>query len=184
MTRLFCSLAITAFALTTLAAATTVKPMTIEELSRASTAVVEGTAVSSWSQWDASHRLISTYTRFRVGRALKGAPASLVTVKQMGGSVGGWHQKVAGVRFFAPNEQAVLFLRPSVAADGTLAIVGLMQGNFQMQRAADGTIMVSNGVPGVSSYDPQNGVGTVGVYTGSKIPLRELESRVQKAGSQ
>ncbi len=184
MIRLFSWRAIAALCMAAAASATTVKPMSIEELTRASSAVVEGTALSSWSQWDSAHRLISTYTRFRVGRMLKGAPASVVIVKQMGGSVAGWHQKVAGVRFFVPNDRAVLFLRPSVAADGTLVVVGLMQGNFQIQRAADGTAMVSNGVPGVSSYERENGANPIGVYTGSSMPLRELESRVQKAVSQ
>lgn len=162
-----------------LAVATTVIPMSIEDLVRGSTAVVEGTAGQSWSQWNPEHTIISTYTRFRVLRSLKGAAVQDVLVKQMGGSAGGYQQKVAGVRMFRAGDAAVLFLRPSVANDGTMVITGLMQGNFRIESSRSGEATVTNGVPAVESFQP--GAPATSAYTGSRMTLRQLETRVLQA---
>ena len=45
-----------------------------------------------------------------------------------------------------------MFLRPSVAADGTMVIVGLMQGQFQIYQAGSET-MASNGIVHGRKYD-------------------------------
>src|SRR3954471_12066643 len=111
------------------ALATSVVPIAVEELARRADSVVEARAVASWSQWESDH-LIYTYTRFAVSRALKGGAAGSVVVRQMGGSAGGYTQKVVGIRHWTPGEEAVLFLRPSEARGGVMAVVGLMQGNF------------------------------------------------------
>ncbi len=81
-------------------------------------------------------------------------------VRQIGGTVEGITQKVAGVRHWSPGEDAVLFLQPSPAADGTLVVTGLMQGNFLMRRTRAGHTYVSRG---------------------NIMRLEELESRIQKA---
>ncbi len=161
------------------ATATTVVPMSVEELTRAASHIVEGRALNSWSAWNAQHTLIYTYTNFQVGRSLKGGAVTTITVKQLGGSAGGYTQKVSGVRHFQSGEDALLFLRPSVAADGTLVVVGLMQGNFRMARTAGGEAVVSNGVYGASSLDTRS--GAISTFSGSPMTLREAESRVLKA---
>src|SRR5256885_5765036 len=58
--------------------ATTVIPMSIEELTAAATHVVRGHVIESWSSWDTSHRLIYTYTRFQIDKPLKGTAPSVV----------------------------------------------------------------------------------------------------------
>lgn len=160
-------------------AATTVIPMSVEELTRAASHVVEAHALDSWSAWNAQHTLIYTYTNFRVTRGLKGAAAATITVKQLGGSAEGLTQKVAGVRQFQSGEDALLFLRPSIAADGTLVVVGLMQGNFRMAHTSNGETIVSNGVYGASSMDRKT--GAISAFTGMPMTLRDAESRVQRA---
>lgn len=158
------------------AAATTIVPMSVEDLTHAATHVVEGQAMRSWSSWNAQHTLIYTYTTFNVSRWLKGNAASVITVKQLGGSAEGYTQHVFGVRRFQSGEHALLFLRPSVAGDGTMVVVGLMQGNFREYQSASGDTMVSNGVSGAEQFDH----GKIENYSGSSLRLEEVEGRVRR----
>jgi hypothetical protein len=155
--------------------ATSIVPMSVEELTARAQLVVEGRALEQWSQWDNNEHLIYTYTRFAVTQRLKGEAADSVVVRQMGGTAGGYTQIVSGVHHWQAGDEAVLFLRPSVANDGSLAVVGLVQGNFRMTRAG-GAVTASNGVPAVSM---STGVG-VSTFTGSRMPLTELEQRVRR----
>ena len=159
------------------ASATTVEPITVEDMARAASHVVEARAVQQWSAWDENEHLIYTYTRFAVARALKGGAQAELVVRQMGGSAGGYRQHVSGVQIFRLGDESVLFLRRSVAADGSFAIVGLMQGDFRIRHAGDGEARVSNGVPDVASFDR----GRTSIYTGSDMKLADLEQRVQRA---
>jgi hypothetical protein len=157
--------------------ATTVVPISVEELTARAQVVVEGHALEQWSQWDGAEHLIYTYTRFAVTSRLKGAAADTVVVRQMGGSAGGYTQIVSGVRQWQIGDQAVLFLRPSVANDGSLAVVGLMQGNFRISRDRSGVATVSNGMPSVSFASG----GQISAFSGSRMSLTELEQRVRRA---
>jgi hypothetical protein len=157
--------------------ATSIVPMSVEELTARAQFVVEGRALEQWSQWDNNEHLIYTYTRFAVMQKLKGAAADSIVVRQMGGSAGGYTQIVSGVRHFQTGDEAVLFLRPSVAADGSLAVVGLMQGNFRILHERGGAVSVSNGVPAVSMPSTKG----MAVFTGAHMPLAELEQRVRRA---
>jgi len=160
--------------------ATTVIPMSVERLTEASSRVVMAQAQDSWTELSADKKLIYTVTRFAVQKSYKGQPAETVLVRSMGGRMGNIEQKVSGVRSWRSGERAVLFLRESVVNDGTLAVTGIMQGDFRFVRdIATGEQYVSNGVPDVESFDAQT--RKTSVYTGSKLPLRELERRVMQA---
>jgi len=161
------------------AMATTVIPMSLEELARSASRIVEAEAVSSRSAWNPQHTLIYTYTTFRVTRALKGDTAQTMIVKQLGGSAEGYTQKVSGVHHAQAGEQALLFLRASAAGDGTYAIVGLLQGHFRMFRARNGETMVSNGISGAESLE--GGSGAVREFTGSPMRLGAAEARIRRA---
>jgi hypothetical protein len=161
------------------AMATTVIPMSLDELARSASRIVEAQAVSSRSAWNPQHTLIYTYTTFRVTRALKGETAQTMIVKQLGGSAEGYTQKISGVHHAQAGEQALLFVRPSAAGDGTYAIVGLVQGHFRMFRARNGATMVSNGVAGAESLD--TGSGAVREFTGSPMTLGTAEARIRRA---
>jgi hypothetical protein len=162
--------------------ATTIIPASVERLTSESTHVLEAQAVNAWSQWNPQHSLIFTYTRFKVSRTLKGQAPAVIIVKQIGGSAGGYTQKVAGVRHWQTGDQAVLFLRPSTTGDGTLEVTGLMQGNFLVKTSAAGEKTASNGVAGVNAYDQSS--GQTAVYQTHEMRLDELESRVRKAAGQ
>ncbi|HXZ79578.1 MAG TPA: hypothetical protein VEG30_06590 [Terriglobales bacterium] len=159
--------------------ATMIVPISVEELTRRASDVVEATVLNSWSAWNPQHTLIYTYTQMQVIQSLKGTSQS-ITVKQIGGKVGNVTQKVAGVRQFQIGEQAMLFLRPSQAGDGTHVIVGLMQGNFRIARSTTGEMIASNGVSGVHSLQQ----GKVEHYAGASMRLADLESVVRGALTQ
>jgi hypothetical protein len=139
----------------TAASATTVIPMSVEELTRAA------------------------YTTFQVTRGLKGSTAQTITVKQLGGTAGGYMQKVAGVHHPQAGEEALLFLRPSAAGDRTYVVVGLIQGNFRLYTASDGRAMVTNGIGGAQRLE--RGTSRVAEFAGSPMPLAEAESRIRGA---
>lgn len=156
--------------------ATSVVPMSIEDMTSKAQLVVEGRALEQWSQWDNNEHLIYTYTRFAITQRLKGSSADAIVVRQMGGTAGGYTQIVSGVRQWQTGDEAVLFLRSSVANDGSMAVVGLMQGDFRMTRA-NGVATVSNGVPVLSMASE----GATATFTGARMPLAELEQRVRRA---
>lgn len=160
------------------ASATTIRPASVERLSQLATMVVEGRAVNSWAEWNAQHTVIYTYTQFQVARALKGPNAQTVLVRQRGGEKDGLRQVLFGVRHFQVGEDAVLFLQPAPEANGLMEIVDLMQGNFLVIKTSSGVATVSNGVPGVSEL---SATGQVRTYTGTRMTLQELETRVRKA---
>ena len=162
--------------------ATTVIPMSVEQLTRASTHVVDATAVNSSAQWNPEHTLIFTYTRFSVGQSLKGQLPQTIVVRQLGGTVDGITQKVAGVMHWLPGQEAVLFLKPSSTGDGAMVVTGLMQGNFLVKRSANGEVSVTNGMPEVREHRAAS--GEVAGSVGNVMRLDELESRIRKAESQ
>ncbi len=168
--------------LVTAAFATTIVPASIEKLTTESTDVVEARAIDSRSAWNSEHTLIYTYTRFEVRNALKGTAPNVITVKQMGGHADGYTQRVSGVQYWEPGEEAVLFLRPSISNDNTLAITGFIQGAYRMKRQPSGEIAVTNSVPDVRAFDTRS--GAVANYRGTRMTLQQLETRVRKAVEQ
>jgi hypothetical protein len=158
--------------------ATTIRPMSVEQMTQVASSVVEAHALNSWSAWNAQHTIIYTYTRVQVVNTLKGSPESYMLVKQIGGAAEGYAQQVAGVRHLQPGEDAVLFLYQNNSEPGTHVIVGLMQGQFRASRTKSGQVLVSNGVPGAEQL--RYGSKQVTVYQGSAMTLTELESRVRR----
>ncbi len=167
---------------TTTAFATTVRPVTVEQLAQGSSHIVIATAGGSYSAWDAAHTAIYTYTTFTVMKSLKGwLPSSTITVKQFGGQVGNMVSRRIGVRQFTVGEELVLFLYPSPNADGTLLITGLMQGRFSV-RGAGGAATVSNGMPQPSLVAPVYEAGAP-VAQPYRMSLETLEQRVRNDAS-
>jgi hypothetical protein len=160
------------------ALATTIRPVTVEQLTAESSHVVEGRAVSSYAAWDGGHKAIYTYTTFEIGKVLKGQLTTrTILVKQFGGQVGNTVSRRIGVRQFAAGEEAVLFLFPG--ADGTMLVTGLMQGRFSVRHSNGGTT-VSNGVPPPSPATRSYQVGEP-VAQEQGMSLESLEQRVRSA---
>jgi hypothetical protein len=160
------------------AAATTIRPMTIEEMAAGASHVVEGQAINVWSAWNTDHSEIMTYTRFNVMKSLKGNASGQIVVAQLGGTVEGRTVRVAGIRHFQVGETALLFLRRGDEPN-TMSL-DAMQGNFRVEKDATGQMVASNGLPGMSVLRGSQVV----TFTGTPVPLTALESRIRKVVSQ
>ena len=160
--------------------ATSVIPISVEELSRRASMVVEARAMNSWSEWSQDHSMIFTFTRFEVSRSLKGGAVQQVVVRQMGGQVGHTVQRVSGLRSWLPGDESMLFLRPSEAGGGVMSVVGLMQGDFRITRLNSGEARATNGVPQVKIYSPE-AAASPATGGGAEMPLAQLEARVKEA---
>ena len=158
--------------------ATSVIPMSVEQLTISSTEIVRARAISSVSSWDADHAHIYTFTSFEPIETWKGAAPSQIVVRQMGGRVGNIEQRVSGVRRWSAGDESVLFLRPSEVGQGVMAVVGLFQGNFAVKRSAVAEPLALNGVPDAMQYDPATRTATQ--FRAKPITLRELHERVAR----
>lgn len=161
------------------ARATTFARLSLDEMTRLATRIVEARAIESHSAWNAEHTTIFTYTTFVVLDSLKGASASeKITVKQFGGKVGHILMKVYGEPQFPPGEDAILFLYPDPQEPDTERIVGMAQGNFRVvvDRILGEKFAVS-AMEGASFYDPRT--GTFSVPAGRQ-PLQEFKQKVRK----
>lgn len=180
-----CLVLLSALLCSPLLVATSMVPVPVETLISNSELIMQGKAVRSWSQWNEQHSLIYTYTEFTVDRTLKGdasssqpGSAGKVIVKQLGGSIGGVTQHVSGVHYWQAGEEAVLFLRASVAKDHTQVVVGLTQGAFRVERLGSGEVRVSNGAPEVQFLKAR---GEEGITQSQPMTLKDLETRIRKA---
>jgi len=158
--------------------ATSVIPMSVEQLTVSSSEVVRARALSSQSSWDGEHAHIYTFTRFQSLETLKGSASSEIVVRQMGGRVGNIEQRVSGVRRWNAGDESVLFLRPSEVGQGVMAVVGLFQGNFSVKRTAVAEPLATNGVLDAMQYDPATRASTH--FRAAEISLRELRERVAR----
>jgi len=150
----FITLALTAI----VASATTLEPMSFTRLTRQATAIARLRCVSVQSSWARGE--IWTDARFAVlqqekvdvygtdqielqqreavhGTAMRGesaAPGATITVRQLGGSVGGFHAQVDDVPQFHAGEEVVLFLWRR--AGQPYRVLGWTQGTFRVTRDA------------------------------------------------
>lgn len=161
--------------------ATTVRPMSVDKLTSLADVVVEARVTDSWSEWDAQHTRIYTFSRITVTRTLKGSQMGTIVVKQPGGTKDGIKEVVFGVRHLVPGEDTLLFLNAGSSGDGTHNVVGLVQGNFRLYKSSTGELKVSNGMPEVTVAEPG---GRLGAFTGSQMTLKQIESHVAKAVAQ
>lgn len=102
-------------------------------LTRAAHAVVGGQVLDTHSEWNQGHEFLWTYTSVRVEDVAKGEPrvGQIITVREVGGSVGDFNQAMIGAATFTEGERVVLFLeRAKDRTPGIYQTVGLSQGKF------------------------------------------------------
>jgi hypothetical protein len=110
------------------ALATTLKRMSVADLSRAAHIVVRGRCAANSARWDAGE--IWTFTTFDVEETWKGSAPAQITVRLLGGSAGNFTSTVSGVPRFSPGEELILFLERTPAQD--FSIISWMQGTFRI----------------------------------------------------
>jgi hypothetical protein len=131
------------------ARATTMVSMSMEQLTQASSLIVQARVVNQVSEWNPTHTQIVTTTTLAVSQTIKGNAPSTVQVRQLGGTVGNMAVFVPGDVAFRPQGDYVLFLEP---ADGSsYHVVGMTQGAYPVYQDAlskqDRVILPANLAP-------------------------------------
>jgi hypothetical protein len=134
------------------AEATTLARMSVTQMTHAAKSIVRARCLTNSAAWDAGE--IWTFTIFEVEENWKGVPHDKqITVRLLGGTVGGLTSSVSGVPRFAEGEEVILFLEPT--ARGDFSIVSWMQGTFRVRRdGASGRESVTQDTAGFSTFDP------------------------------
>ncbi len=126
------------------ASASTIKVLSLEELTARSSVVLSGTVKHVLSVWAVDGSDIYTYVTLDVKRTLKGRVErpSAHTIRIRGGRVGGIISVVKGAPTFHKGEQVVLFLTPP-DREGFPRVLSLAQGKW---RVRDGKVLCSGRV--------------------------------------
>jgi hypothetical protein len=144
--------------------------VSIEELARASDAVVRGRVTTSWAQrTDDGLRVFTTY-EVRTIAVLRGRALPAVTrVVVPGGVIGRFGQRVDAAPAIAPGEEVVLFLRH--AGPAAFRVTGLAQGKF--------SVVGPVARPDLSNLTFTRTSVRAGERRSEQMPLSELERRVR-----
>ncbi len=114
--------------------ATTIAPLTFEQLVRASASVVYGRVTDVRSQWTDDRRFIESVISVEVLKGLKGSARETIQFTVPGGQVGRYRNVIPGAPSFAEGELAVFFLTSHGAR--MPVTTGLAQGVYRVQRDA------------------------------------------------
>ncbi|MCK4834323.1 MAG: hypothetical protein KAT12_06080 [Gammaproteobacteria bacterium] len=130
---LVCCYFITCLFITSSASATSLLPITLEQLSTRATLIFYGEVISNQVKKDAQSRQIATFTEFKVIDLIKGDAAATHTIKQLGGidEKTNINFRVHGVPRFQPGKHYVVFL-PERSNHGFSSPLGLYQGSFSV----------------------------------------------------
>lgn len=171
MRRLPAALALAAaLALPRPAPAAVAVPASVEELARASGAVVRGRVRAAVARWSEDGRRIETEAEVEVLAAWRGAPAARLTVRVPGGAVGRVGQRVDGAPRLAEGEEVVLFLWRGAA--GPWRVTGLAQGKL--------TVAGATAAPDLSGTAfARRGALRAGERLVEAMAVEELERRVR-----
>ena len=123
------------------ASATTVVPLSFEQLVNESQSVVYGRVADVRSQWTADRRFIESVVRVEILRGMKGSARESVTFTVPGGQVGRYLNVIPGAPSFVTGDLAVFFL---TAQGARLPVTtGLTQGIYRVQRdSSSGEMLV------------------------------------------
>jgi hypothetical protein len=167
------------------ASATTMVPLSLDQITSLSDDVVLGRVLYSFSYWTADQSVIVTETHIAVDRYLKSVDPTpfdspYVTVRQPGGIVKGYGMRTAAAGTFDEDEWVVVFLKQS--GDGPHELVGLGQGKFSIVEDSDGNTAVvgsSKAISSVLSTSPAPSSPTIEEEGKSAISLESFERRVR-----
>lgn len=125
--------------------ATTVLPVSLENMIDDAAIAFEGTCLENRTVRDPDTNMIVTFTAFAVKDVLKGKVAATHTIKQIGGRLESEDlvYKIHGVPTFTVGAEYVVFLA-GVSKIGFSSPIGLSQGQFSVRTNAKGKT-VSNG---------------------------------------
>jgi hypothetical protein len=117
------------------ARASTLVSMSLDQLTQASSDIVQAHVVNQVSRWNDDHTQILTITTMAVSQVFKGKASSTVEIQQSGGTVGTTRVFVPGDITFQPQGEYVLFLEP-MPEGSRFRVVGMTQGSYRIYQDA------------------------------------------------
>ncbi len=135
--------------------ATSVRSITLEQLSTRAKIIFYGEAISNEVKKDSQSGRLATFTQFKILEPIKGETKTFHTIKQIGGSdeSSTIRRRIHGVPKFTVGKQYVVFL-PGKSKLGFSSPLGLQQGSFSVTKV-NGENIVSNGRD-LSNQTPEN----------------------------
>jgi len=127
------------------ASATSLLPITLEQLSTRATLVFYGEVLTNQVKQDEQSGYIATFTEFKVIDLIKGKAKNTHTIKQIGGELKDRNMalRIHGVPRFQAGKNYVVFL-PTKSKLGFSSPLGLHQGSFSVLNI-NGEQLISNG---------------------------------------
>lgn len=114
--------------------ATTVAPLSFEQLVTDSASVVYGRVIDVRSQWTDDRRFIESVVSVEVLKGIKGGTGTAISFTVPGGQVGRYLNVIPGAPTFVPGDTAIFFLSSRGAR--LPVTTGLTQGIYRVQRDA------------------------------------------------
>ena len=150
--------------ITSLAQATTVERMDLDDLVSKSDKIVVGKISNSRTYWGGNGKIILTTYTVEVEESIKGQALRTVELTTIGGKIGNLELRVSGMPAFEKGENAVLFIENSGSYS---TVVGLSQGKFSVTKGE-----VSNNVSGLEFSDGRPGANL-------KMPLDTFKRQIR-----
>ena len=161
------------------ALATTVIPPSFDELVSRAEMIFQGSVTDVRSEWtgEGAQRHIMSYVTLKVEDAIKGNPGSTVTLRMLGGTVGGETMEVTDAPKFRVGDRDILF----VENNGTqfVPLVGIMHGRFRMKKDAAGQDAVFTNAGSPLSDVSKLGKNEEAASTGRAISKQEFRQAIQ-----
>ena len=155
------------------ARATTLAPLSLEQLVDGSDLIIRGTVTDVWTSSDRMG--LTTHATVQVEKTLKGTSASEVEIMTPGGAIDGSVSSVEGAPRYGVGERVLVLL--NTRADGTYLNAGLGMGKYTIKQnpsdASDMVVQFSVGFDRAWDYRfiPNPAVA-------SRISLDSLETRL------
>src|ERR1700745_1020744 len=160
------------------ALATTVIPPSFDELVSRAEMIFQGSVTDVRSEWtgEGAQRHIMSYVTLKVEDAIKGNPGSIVTLRMLGGTVGGETMEVTDAPKFKVGDRDILF----VENNGTqfVPLVGIMHGRFRVKKDEAGrdAAFMNEGSP--LSAVAQLGKNEAAASAGRAMSAQELKQAI------
>ena len=117
------------------ALATTVFPVSLENMSKRADIIFYGKTISNEAKMDEASNRVVTFTTFEIIENIKGTTDATHTIKQVGGQLPGskFVYRIHGVPRFTLGEEYIVFL-PAKSTLGFSSPIGLGQGKYSVYK--------------------------------------------------
>jgi len=161
------------------ALATTVIPPSFDELVSRAEMIFQGSVTDVRSEWtgEGAQRHIMSYVTLKVEDAIKGNPGATVTLRMLGGTVGGETMEVTDAPKFKVGDRDILF----VENNGTqfVPLVGIMHGRFRVKKDAAGQDAVFTNEGSPLTDVTQLGKNEAAASSGRALSRQEFRQAIQ-----